>query len=82
MAARKVAIDLDVYKLRLKFFDRLPGLKKFEESTDCFNFVKTLTNEDSRFHEHIISNADATKDWAFMNGGCRDRIAAVLGDIT
>lgn len=82
VAARKVAIDLDVYKLRLKFFDRLPGLKKFEESTDCFNFVKTLTNEDSRFHEHIISNADATKDWAFMDGGCRDRIAAVLGDIT
>jgi hypothetical protein len=78
-AAKKVAINLDLYKFRLKFFNKLPGLKNFEDPKDCLSFVAELTGEDTRFNDYIAANMSQAHEWAMFDGQCRKRIADLLG---
>ena len=80
VAARKAAINFDFYRFQLKFFDRLPGLKQFEESNECFGFVRKLTDDHEFYSSHIQNNAAEAQQWAYLDGQCSNRILAAISD--
>ena len=78
LAAGKVVINYDMYKLKLDMYDNAPGFYSSEKLFDIKSEIKRLTifpGELEGVMEKQVSNAS---EWGIVDGMCSQRIVRLI----
>lgn len=67
-ACRKPAINIDFYKFRLAFFERLPGLRTFEEPARFVEYISAVAGDVAAAREVRQELRDRSTEWGVFNG--------------
>ena len=78
--ARKPSINLDYYKFRLKFFEKVDGVLGIETRTDFLDAVRRLNLDNDHYRAISAKQIACGSKWGTLDGGNTDRLIRLVYD--
>ena len=80
-ACRKPSINIDFYKFRLEFFERLPGLRTFEEPSPFFEYISAVVRDVAASRDVRQELRDRSTEWGVFDGSGSSNIDNLVSEL-